>query len=239
MLALQSPTGCIITTKLIYTDTLSTMVYLAGFVVLLLFLTAEARVGNSSESTFCTETKECLLYDLVCKGDNYEVRHYSSAKWVTTDEESYFMDKAIYTAFMRLFKYINGSNNADVNIDMTAPVIIKVNEMKNMWQQSVYTLSFLLPSEHQLNPPQPTDEKVYFTDMPDMNVYVRSYGGYILCLTAKFNSMALQKQLDKVQATYNKDYSYSVGYNSPMKILNRHNEVWYVVEGEPVCPASS
>lgn len=26
---------------------------------------------------------------------------------------------------------------------------------------------------------------------------------------------------------------------SPMKILNRHNEVWYMVEGEPVCPTSS
>uniref|UniRef100_A0AAZ3Q4Z5 Uncharacterized protein n=1 Tax=Oncorhynchus tshawytscha TaxID=74940 RepID=A0AAZ3Q4Z5_ONCTS len=41
-------------------------VYLAGSVGLLLILTADAR------SSFCTETKECLLCDLVCKNDDYE-----------------------------------------------------------------------------------------------------------------------------------------------------------------------
>ncbi|KAK6311391.1 hypothetical protein J4Q44_G00170550 [Coregonus suidteri] len=71
------------------------LVYFAGLVGLLLILTAEARIGNSSESSFCTESRECLLYDLVCKNDDYEVRHYDSVKWVSTDEECYFMDKAI------------------------------------------------------------------------------------------------------------------------------------------------
>ncbi|XP_071007662.1 heme-binding protein 2-like [Oncorhynchus clarkii lewisi] len=151
------------------------MVYLAGLVGLVLILTAEARVGNSSESRFCTESKECLLYDLVCKNDDYEVRHYDSVKWVSTDEEAYFMDKATYTAFRRLFNYITGSNKAGVNIDMTAPVTVKIEEKK--WGSSVFTLSFLLPSTHQMSPPQPTDDKVYFTEMPDMKVYVRGYGG--------------------------------------------------------------
>ncbi|XP_041722674.1 heme-binding protein 2-like isoform X1 [Coregonus clupeaformis] len=135
-------------------------VYLAGLVGLLLILTAEARVGNSSESSFCTETKECLLYDLVCKNDDYEVRHYDSVKWVSTDEEAYLMDKAIVTSFMRLFKYITGSNEAGVNIDMTVPVIVKIEETKRMSQSSVYTLSFVLPSAHQMTPPQPTDDKI-------------------------------------------------------------------------------
>lgn len=39
-----------------------------------------------------------------------QVRHYSSVKWVSTDEEAFFMDTAIMTAFRRLFKYITGSN---------------------------------------------------------------------------------------------------------------------------------
>nr|ACI69904.1 Heme-binding protein 2 [Salmo salar] len=205
------------------------MVYFSGFVGLLLILTAEARIGNSSESSFCTESRECLLYDSVCKNDDYEVRHYDSVKWVSTDEECYFMDKATYTAFGRLFKYITGSNEAGV----------KIEEKKRLWQSSVFTLSFLLPSDYQMTPPQPTDESVYFTETPDMNVYVRSYGGWMMSLTSSVNSMLLKRDLDKVQATYNKDYHYAVGYDSPMKILNRHNEVWYMVEGEPVCPTSS
>uniref|UniRef100_A0A4W5RJD5 Heme-binding protein 1 n=1 Tax=Hucho hucho TaxID=62062 RepID=A0A4W5RJD5_9TELE len=214
-------------------------VYFAGLVGLLLILTAEARVGNSSESSFCTESRECLLYDLVCKNDDYEVRHYDSVKWVSTDEECYFMDKAMYTAFGRLFKYITGSNEAGVNIDMTTPVTVKIEEKKKMWQSSVFTLNFLLPSDYQMTPPQPTDDSVYFTDTPDMKVYVRSYGGWMMSLTSSVNSLLLKRQLDNVQATYNKDYHYAVGYDSPMKILNRHNEVWYMVEGEPVCPTSS
>ncbi|XP_023854436.1 heme-binding protein 2-like [Salvelinus sp. IW2-2015] len=215
------------------------MVYLAGLVGLVLILTAEARVGNSSESRFCTESKECLLYDLVCKNDDYEVRHYDSVKWVSTDEEAYFMDMATYTAFRRLFNYITGSNKAGVCVCVVCCYTDLFEEKKKTWGSSVFTLSFLLPSTHQMTPPQPTDDKVYFTEMPDMKVYVRSYGGWMMSLTSSVNSMLLKRQLDKVQATYNKDYHYAVGYDSPKKILNRHNEVWYIVEGEPVCPTSS
>ncbi|XP_020335697.1 heme-binding protein 2-like [Oncorhynchus kisutch] len=155
-------------------------VYLAGSVGLLLILTADARVGNSSESSFCTETKECLLCDLVCKNDDYEVRHYDSVKWVSTDKEAHLMDKAIVTTFIRLFKYITRSNKAGINIDMTVPVIVE--ETKRISRSFVYTLSFVMPSAHHMTPPQPTDDKVYFTDMSDMKVYVRSYGGWMMSI---------------------------------------------------------
>ncbi|XP_064879369.1 heme-binding protein 2-like [Oncorhynchus nerka] len=132
-------------------------VYLAGSVGLLLILTADARVGNSSESSFCTETKECLLCDLVCKNDDYEgsckVRHYDSVKWLSTDKEAHFMDKAIVTTFMRLFKYITGSNKAGINIDMAVPVIVE--ETKRISRSFVYTLSFVMPSAHLMTPPNP------------------------------------------------------------------------------------
>uniref|UniRef100_A0A8C7D6M9 Uncharacterized protein n=1 Tax=Oncorhynchus kisutch TaxID=8019 RepID=A0A8C7D6M9_ONCKI len=209
-------------------------VYLAGSVGLLLILTADARVGNSSESSFCTETKECLLCDLVCKNDDYEgsrfestnewhiVRHYDSVKWVSTDKEAHLMDKAIVTTFIRLFKYITRSNKAGINIDMTVPVIVE--ETKRISRSFVYTLSFVMPSAHHMTPPQPTDDKVYFTDMSDMKVYVRSYGGWMMAASIKtsfppifclksFNSMLLKRQLDKVQATYNKDYNSPAGYD--------------------------
>ncbi|XP_057201577.1 heme-binding protein 2 [Triplophysa rosa] len=213
------------------------MICLTGVIVLLLVLTVEGRIGDSkSENSFCTETKECLLYDLVCEGDGYEVRHYDSAKWVTAEAESYFMEIAISRAFRKLFKYITGENEAGAKIDMTAPVLIKSKEDKSMLESSVYVLSFLLPSDYQANPPKPTDLSVYFTDTPDMKVYVKSYGGWMVSVKAKMQSKQLKTSLDNVQASYESDYHYDVGYNSPMKLLNRHNEVWYIVKGEPVCP---
>lgn len=91
---------------------------------------------DSSTLNFCFETEECLLFDLICDTDKYEVRenfftrqmpekklapmyffdvsqvrHYESVKWVTTEEEAYFMDFAVMTAFRRLFNYIKGTND--------------------------------------------------------------------------------------------------------------------------------
>ncbi len=41
-----------------------------------------------------------------------QVRHYDSAKWVTTEAESYFMEMAISRGFKKLYKYITGENEA-------------------------------------------------------------------------------------------------------------------------------
>ncbi|KAL4648759.1 heme-binding protein 2-like [Arapaima gigas] len=209
-----------------------TMVYLPGLVMLMLMATAEARVGPSNNSSFCTESKECLLFDLVCKTAQYEVRHYDPVRWVSTDAEAYFMGVGVAMAFRRLFKYISGANEEGVMIDMTAPVLVKIPEERKMWEPAVYTLSFLLPSEYQEIPPKPTNEKV---NMPEMNVYVRSYGGWMLSLTSRLHAHLLTRALDCVEASYNSSYHYGLGYDSPMKLLDRHNEIWYVAEGEPVC----
>uniref|UniRef100_A0A673G2C5 Heme-binding protein soul5 n=1 Tax=Sinocyclocheilus rhinocerous TaxID=307959 RepID=A0A673G2C5_9TELE len=181
---------------------------LTGLILLLFAVAVDGRVGNStSESSYCTETKECFLFDLVCAGDGYEVRHYDAAKWVTTEAESYFMEIATSRAFRKLYKYITGENEAG----------------EFVWGSNIVEDQiFLLPSKYQANPPKPTDPSVYLTDTPDMKVYADS----------------LKTSLDNVQATYETEYHYNVGYNSPMKIMNRHNEAWFIVKGEPVCPSS-
>ncbi|XP_056144232.1 heme-binding protein 2 [Lampris incognitus] len=215
------------------------MIFFAGLVVFLLLQTAEAGIGNSSESSFCTETNECLLFELVCQNEDYEVRHYDSLKWVSTNASSYFVDLSFMNSFRRLFKYLTGSNEDGANLDMTAPVVIKLNKKASFWQPHVYTMSFLLPSKYQKNPPKPTDDKVYFNHMSEMKVYVTSYGGWMLSSVAKRQAERLADLLDDAGAKYNHEYSYIVGYDSVMKLFNRHNEVWYEVEGEPVCPADN
>ncbi|XP_044036994.1 heme-binding protein 2 [Siniperca chuatsi] len=216
----------------------ATMIYLSGLVGFLLVLTAEGRVGNSSQLQFCSETEQCLLFDLICETDQYEVRHYDSVRWVSTNETSYFMEIAAMRAFRRLYEYITGANENGKKIQMTAPVVVKMSD-KKFWEMGVYTTSFLLPAEHQMNPPKPTNDKVYIHDMPDMKMYVRSYGGWMTSLSDKNKANSLSSALDSVGAKYKKGFHYAVGYNSPMTMFNRHNEVWFVAEDEPICTSSS
>uniref|UniRef100_A0A672FNR0 Heme-binding protein 1 n=1 Tax=Salarias fasciatus TaxID=181472 RepID=A0A672FNR0_SALFA len=189
----------------------------------------------STNNSFCTESKECLEYELVCKTDEYEVRHYSPTRWVSTDAEAYFMGVGAAMAFRRLFQYITGANEGGFQMEMTAPVLVKIPEETKMWEPAVYTLNFPLPAAYQDKPPAPTNDKLYFTEMPEMDVYVRSYGGWMLSVTSRLHAHLLTKELERVRASYNRSYHYGVGYDSPLKLLNRHNEVWYVAEGEPVC----
>uniref|UniRef100_A0A8C1LE33 Heme-binding protein soul5, like n=1 Tax=Cyprinus carpio TaxID=7962 RepID=A0A8C1LE33_CYPCA len=122
-----------------------------------------------------------------------------------------------------------------VEFEMTAPVLVEVPEEVKMWEPAIYTLSFLLPSAYQERPPTPTNDKLYFSDMPDMDVYVRSYGGWMLSITSRLHAHLLSRALLRAHAHFNHTHHYAVGYDSPLKLLNRHNEVWYLVEGDPVC----
>ncbi|XP_059902364.1 uncharacterized protein soul5l isoform X2 [Gadus macrocephalus] len=213
----------------------ATMTFSPFLMLLVLSASAEGSVGPSTNNSFCTESKECLEYQLVCKTDEYEVRHYSPTRWVSTDAEAYFMGVGAAMAFRRLFQYITGANEEGVQMEMTTPVLVKIPEATKMWEPAVYTLNFPLPAAYQDKPPKPTNDKLYFTDMPDMDVYVRSYGGWMLSVTSRLHAHLLTKELDRVRASYNHTYHYGVGYDSPLKLTNRHNEVWYIAEGEPVC----
>ncbi|XP_075894854.1 heme-binding protein 2 [Nelusetta ayraudi] len=206
---------------------------LSGLVAFLLLLTAEAKVGDSANVPFCTETEECLLFEPICESEEYEVRHYDSAKWITTEESAFFMDFATMTAFRRLFKYIK-----DNNVEMTAPVLMKMEtKSKYFWERKSFSMSFLLPSAV-TDPPTPADAKVKIVEMPETKVYVKRFGGWMMAASAKQQAKSLSASLDSVGAKYESDYFYAAGYNSPMTMFNRHNEVWFVVQDQPVCPSS-
>ncbi|XP_055060024.1 heme-binding protein 2 [Misgurnus anguillicaudatus] len=212
------------------------MSFLFSVLVLMLMGLAACSVGPSnSSSSYCTESKECLQFDLICRTDQYEVRHYSATRWISTDAEAYFLGVGAAMAFRRLYHYISGDNTEGVKFEMTAPILVEVPEETKMWEPAIYTLSFLLPSSYQENPPIPTNDKLYFSNMPDMDVYVGIYGGWMLSITSRLHAHLLSKALLKVNAHYNHTHHFAVGYDSPLKLLNRHNEVWYVVEGDPVC----
>lgn len=148
------------------------------------------------------------------------------------------MELAAMRAFRRLYDYIAGANKNGQKIEMTAPVIVKMPAGKRFWEMGVYRMSFLLPAEQQKNPPLPTDEKVFIDEMPEMKVYVKSYGGWMSTASDRNNAKELSDTLDLFNAKYKKNFHYGAGYNSPMTLFGRHNEVWLVSEGDPECFSS-
>lgn len=49
--------------------------------------------------------------------------------------------------------------------------------------------------------------------MPHMDVYVRTYGGWMLSIDSRSHTYLLTAELERVRATYNHSYHYGVGYD--------------------------
>ncbi|XP_076863961.1 heme-binding protein 2 [Brachyhypopomus gauderio] len=213
------------------------MIVFTGAVVVLVTMMAGAQIGNSTEPrSFYTETEEYLLYYPICSGNEYEVRYYKPSVWVSTKVQSYFTNFAVTKGILKLYAYMTGDNEAGVNIDITAPFIVKVNDTSCLWKPCVYVISFLIPSAFQTNAPKPLDSTVSLQDSEMHGVdIVKSYSGQMVSVVSKAQASHLKKLLNSVLASYNNEYHYNVAYDSPIKFKNRHNEVWYLVQGMPVC----
>ncbi|XP_043398970.1 heme-binding protein 2 isoform X3 [Chelonia mydas] len=124
------------------------------------------------------------------QASDYEVRQHEPAKWVATSVKSMDYDSAVSTGFMKLFDYIQGKNekgNEDaldklsqssdplprMKIEMTAPVTCHVEPGAGPFCESTITVSFYIPSDHQADPPKPSESDSFIENRPEMTVFVR------------------------------------------------------------------
>ncbi|KAK7940468.1 hypothetical protein WMY93_003794 [Mugilogobius chulae] len=197
---------------------------------------------SSNESSLCTETKECLLFERVCENDtkDYEIRHYDPVKWASVSFKwsSAFWFLGAMCAFRDLKHYLDGKKANQCyrlknNIPMeTAPITMLFPEDLSQHdafasfftKKLTYSINFLLPSELQSNPPQPKNDRVKIVETGDMYVYVRSYKESVF--KDRTEAEQLFKSLNMVN---NEKPHYAVGYNC---LINpeQHSEVWIVAE---------
>ena len=173
----------------------------------------------------------------MCSNDNFEIRSYVAAKWSATsldDEGS--LTSATSTGFERLFKYIEGANSQSVKIPMTAPVLTRVSPAPQHPSAFDFVEHFYMPDQTPSlsSLPQPTDPSVSLVQLQPMRVAVAEYGGYT-------TDSKYAEQLDHLHAAlaakgfHAGNVSDSAGYDSPWKILGRHNEVWVPVSTSVTC----
>lgn len=164
---------------------------------------------------------------------SYEIRHYGPAKWVSTCIESMDWDSAIQTGFARLNSYIEGKNEKEMKIKMTAPVTSYVKPGSGPFSESTITISLYIPSEQQFDPPRPSESDVFIEDRAEMTVFVRSYEGFSSAQKNQEQLLTLASILREEGKVFNEKVYYTAGYNSPLNLLNKNNEVWLIQKNEP------
>lgn len=159
----------------------------------------------------------------------YEIREYAQTHpnmWVSTTVKGESFKDASSTAFHRLFGYISGQNIAKEHIPMTKPVVMTWVDAKG--EQVPMTMSFYVPPPLS-HPPVPTEKDVLLNVETRMVVAVRKFGGFADAEDAEREVASLHADLDRDGITRANDGFSLAVYNSPFRVISRHNEVWVPV----------
>ena len=182
---------------------------------------------TSNKPWFCHDL-DCPRYTVIEKHDGYELRKYEASKWVGTTIASMNYSYAVQEGFFRLFDYISGQNKAKTKVPMAAPVAVKIVPGQGPACESNFTVLFFTPFAYQANTPLPTNPQLSLVDLPAINAYVASFGGYENDAELQKHATELATILNKDKKQFVSDYYFTAGYDPPFRIIGRHNEVWFL-----------
>ena len=130
---------------------------------------------------------ESPKYTVVYKDASLEYRQYEPyivAETVVQNSSSY--KRASNEGFMRLFRYITGDNNIQMDIEMTAPVqrnavsedIAMTAPVQRVETEQGWRIAFMLPEKFSMETaPLPTDERINLRPVAGQLMAVVRYSG--------------------------------------------------------------
>jgi hypothetical protein len=189
------------------------------------------RESIDGQPEFCRDN-ECPEYTVLNETEHYEIRQYMPSNWVSTSIKAESLTSEIQrNLFWPLFSYIEGANANGQKIKMTVPVTTVVRPDVSAGMMN-YTMSFYMPNSLGL-PPSPKNSKLFVQQKGGFKVFVHSFKGYAWGQEVwEKHAAMLQKHLikDGFKGKFHprKEVYLTAGYDDPMKIFNRHNEVWLV-----------
>jgi len=180
--------------------------------------------SNWNKPAFCREF-DCPIFTTIndTHTSEWETRVYSGGTFVRTVVQGRSLSLAEWIGYHRLFRYINGHNDRNERISMTVPILTKV---KPGLAKNHYIVHFFLPYALQSSAPLPlAGSHVELVEYKgEFKVAVKTFGGYGWNIMDELEE--LQDGLDHYNIHYNPHSWFFAGYNSPVDVFNRHNEVW-------------
>ncbi|XP_022098627.1 heme-binding protein 1-like [Acanthaster planci] len=170
-------------------------------------------------------------YTVISSSKDFEERQYEPCMWAVIDSKADTIKEATSAGFQKLFKYISGTNKEGLSMSMTAPVMVyhepgEVGSWKSFKKE--IKVGFMIPDEHREKPPSPNDDMpITIRQTPSTRVYARKYGGFSKEEVALAEVAKLGEALG-TEHKYKTGFCYFCGYDSPMKVIGRRNEIWFI-----------
>ncbi len=180
-------------------------------IILVLFVISQLFFLNSQRNI------ETYAFTIIDSYETIEIRQYEASLFTSVQMPSNNYRKTSSKGFSVLAGYIFGGNDKEEKIAMTSPVAMSLKDST--------TMLFLVPKKYTRdNLPVPNDSSIEFKDIPEKKVAAISFGGWANDLKIAAFKKNLITALNSKGIEYTDNF-YFLGYNAPMEVFNRKNEI--------------
>jgi hypothetical protein len=180
-------------------------------IILILFVISQLFFLNSQRNI------ETYAFTIIDSYETIEIRQYEASLFTSVQMPSNNYRKTSSKGFSVLAGYIFGGNDKEEKIAMTSPVAMSLKDST--------TMLFLVPKKYTRdNLPVPNDSSIEFKDVPEKKVAAISFGGWANDSKIASFKKKLIDVLNSKGIRYTDNF-YFLGYNAPMEVFNRKNEI--------------
>lgn len=156
-------------------------------------------------------------YTVLKKYSEFEIREYPEMFVAKTKLTGSSYENNSSKGFRRIAGFIFGGNDKQQQISMTSPVIMDMKESVEM--------SFIMPEAiTPSNVPEPNNSDVILELRPSQIVAVLFFDGWASSEKLKKKYKELSDLLTKNNIQHKEEFTY-LGYDSPMQLVGRRNEI--------------
>ena len=180
-------------------------------IIVILFVITQLFFLNSQRNI------ETYSFKVIDTYETIEIRQYEASLFTSVQMPSNNYRKTSSKGFSVLAGYIFGGNDKEEKIAMTSPVAMSLKDST--------TMLFLVPKKYTRdNLPVPNDSSIEFKDIPEKKVAAISFSGWAndLKIAAFKKNLITALNIKGIEYT---DNFYFLGYNAPMEVFNRKNEI--------------